>query len=408
MPAKWTVMVYMAGNNSLSGAATVDLAELRKVGSTAAVQVAAFVKQRDAAVTQRLVGRKPTDDVVVELPRATDSGSPQTVLDFARWAMQKAPAERYALVLWNHGGGWSPDDFDQLYQQVRGGRDRHESNRLSTGKLKRTVFTPTLESILKIDDAQTRMICSDDSTGHSLDTIELSKILTKVAHEIGAPLDLLGMDACLMSTLEVAYQVRKMTRAIVGSEELEPGAGWPYDAVLTALNADPAMDGPALGKTVVKSYVDSYKTLNAEWPVTQCAVDTSRCEAIAATVDGLVKAVRAKLPAQWADLFKAQARACSFDFEMTDLRSLCQGLAAASAETSIQTAARAVVDALAPGGYVLAEGHLGQKVETCGGVSMYLPNPATSTISPYYKDLDLAKHHRWDEMLNAYVAAVKQ
>ena len=50
MPAKWTVMVYMAGNNSLSGAATVDLAELRKVGSTAAVQVAAFVKQRDAAV----------------------------------------------------------------------------------------------------------------------------------------------------------------------------------------------------------------------------------------------------------------------------------------------------------------------------------------------------------------------
>jgi hypothetical protein len=217
MNAKWTVMVYMAGNNSLSGAASDDLAELRKVGSTAAVKIAAFIKQKGADATQRIVAKKPGDDVVSKLAPATDSGSPQTVVDFARWAIENAPADRYALVLWNHGGGWSPDDFDQLYQSVRGGRDRHESNRLSTGKLKRTVFTPSVEEVFKIANAQERMICSDDSSGHSLDTIEVGKVLTKLAALIGRPLDLFGMDACLMSTLEVAYQVRKQVVAIAGS-----------------------------------------------------------------------------------------------------------------------------------------------------------------------------------------------
>src|SRR5262245_22650167 len=106
MSAKWTVMVYMAGNNSLSGAAGIDLTELRKIGSTAAVQVAAFVKQRGGGASQRIVAKNAADDVVGALPPDTDSGAPQTVVDFARWAIQKAPADRYALVLWNHGGGW--------------------------------------------------------------------------------------------------------------------------------------------------------------------------------------------------------------------------------------------------------------------------------------------------------------
>jgi hypothetical protein len=408
MAAKWTVMVYMAGNNSLSGAASVDLGELRKVGTTTAVQVAAFIKQRGADPVQRIVHKKAGDDVVTKLPPKTDSGSPQTVLDFARWAIAHAPAERYALVLWNHGGGWSPDDLDQLYQQVRGVRNRHESNRLSSRILTRTVFTPSVASILAIDSNPDRMICSDDTSGHSLDTIEVGRILAALTADIGRPLDLFGMDACLMSTLEVAYQVRKQARAVVGSEELEPGAGWKYDALLTTLNATPGMDGAALAASVVKGYVDSYKAHKDDWPVTQCAVDTARCEAFATTVDGLVKALRAKLETGWADLLKAHARAATFTLEMTDLRSLCNGLLATTKDAAVQAAARAVIDALTPGGYVLAEGHLGARVEDCGGVSIYLPSPASSQISPYYKDLEIAKAHRWDELLKDYFRAVKQ
>jgi hypothetical protein len=66
-----------------------------------------------------------------------------------------------------------------------------------------------------------------------------------------------------------------------------------------------------------------------------------------------------------------------------------------------------VISALAPGGYVLAEGHLGPKVQDCGGVSLYLPAPTSSKISRYYKDLTFARQHRWDEFLADYFRAVK-
>ena len=35
--AKWTVMVYMAGDNNLDGAALRDIAEMARVGSTKGV-----------------------------------------------------------------------------------------------------------------------------------------------------------------------------------------------------------------------------------------------------------------------------------------------------------------------------------------------------------------------------------
>lgn len=61
----------------------------------------------------------------------------------------------------------------------------------------------------------------DDGTGHSLDTIELGKVLAKATVVLGQPIDLLGMDACLMSSLEVAYQVQPYVHCLVGSEELD-------------------------------------------------------------------------------------------------------------------------------------------------------------------------------------------
>jgi hypothetical protein len=215
------------------------------------------------------------------------------------------------------------------------------------------------------------------------------------------------MDACLMSTLEVAYQVRASARAVVGSEELEPGAGWPYHTLLRELTATPKMDGPALGKVVVRTYVDSYRRQPSQWPITQCAVDTALVEQFTRTVDGLVAALRARLPGAWSEILKAQARTTSFEFEMLDLRAFCRALVEATSDSVLKTQAQHLTGALAPGGYVLAEGHLGPKVEECGGVSLYLPSPTSSTVSQYYKDLSFAKRHRWDEFLADYCRAVR-
>ena len=55
---------------------------------------------------------------------------------------------------------------------------------------------------------------------------------------------------------------------------------------------------------------------------------------------------------------------------------------------------------------MIAEGHLGDKVTPCGGVTVYFPVPP-GNVSPYYKDLRFARRHKWDEFLRAYHRALR-
>lgn len=412
MTAAWTVMVYMAGNNSLSDAADDDLREMRAVGSSDIVKVCSFVKQAGPAGARRLiVGREGAGENVEELGNI-DSGSPQTVVDFVSWAHDQAPAERYALVLWNHGGGWRPGDLKEIYAQVHSdkaasSRDAHSEINVRAGQgVGRALFTTTVTKILELPTRSQREICADDGSGHSLDTIELGNVCRTVQETLGAPIELLGMDACLMSNLEVAYQVRGSVRHIVGSEDLEPGAGWPYREILRALHDDPGMDGAVLGRTIVDRYVNSYAHQERSWPVTQAVVSTDGVEAISDALDEFAGALRTELEQTWPALMTAQSRSVRFEFDLLDLATLCKGLEASNVSAAVKSAAGRLRHGLEPDGYVLAEGHLGDQVNGCQGVSTYLP-PPTDPVSPFYKDLEFAKRHKWDELLRDYTRAVR-
>ena len=399
--AKWTFMVYMAGFNNLSEFATSDLAEMEAVGSNDDVQIAVFIKRLGRDSAERLIVGGDAEQI-----GDADSGDPQTLLDFVRWAVAVAPAERYALTVWNHGSGWDVLDLDQLYQDVRGQSDvtlREIDVLRSDSAMSRTLFKTPVRHILAMPTAHDRAIASDDGTGHSLDTIELGNVLAKAAEEIGAPLDVLGMDACLMSNLEVAYQARQHVRHIVGSEELEPGDGWPYTAILQDLVAKPDMDGAELGATIVRRYIESYEPHQGQWPVTQCVVAADAIGSFADTLDDLGGALSEAVAdsAQRGEVFAAHASAARFHGELTDLRTFCVNLQGSGVADAVKEGAARVVDALAPNGYVVAEGHLGSTVDGCGGVTAYMPSPADS-ISRYYADLRFAEQHRWDEFLGAY------
>ena len=80
-----------------------------------------FVKRLEQQAAHRIiVGKDGKNEERENLGANVDSGSPQTLLDFIRWAKAKAPAERYALIIWNHGSGWDPLDFDELYAARQG------------------------------------------------------------------------------------------------------------------------------------------------------------------------------------------------------------------------------------------------------------------------------------------------
>jgi hypothetical protein len=419
--AKWNVMVYMAGFNNLSTFATKDLQEMRKVGSTKDVKLTAFIKRLEQQSAHHIVVGKNGQGEVREAVGDIDSGSPQTMLDFVRWAVKKAPAERYALIVWNHGSGFDVLDVDQLYSHVRGGNGNgspHVSPREiglhGTQELGRSIFSTTVVEVLSQATLGDRAIASDDGTGHSLDTIELNRVVKKVHEDvIGEPLELLGMDACLMSNLEVAYEVEKHAKVVVGSEELEPGDGWPYTKILQDLNKDPGMDGARLGEVVVRRYVESYEDLEDQWPVTQCATRTAGVGGFVSALDGLATALRKHMKEHGSQAVqRAQMRSSYFEGELVDVRTMCRELRKQITSGPVHTAAGKVVEQLKEnGGYVVEEAHLGDRVAGCGGVTVYWPFPMPGAgsdlgISPYYRDLRFARKG-WDEFLRSYMRSVR-
>lgn len=214
-PPTTTVMVYMCASD-MYDAALYDLLEMCEADLGSQVQVAVMaggaqdwddILEGDALNRFSIENQDVADDYEA-LPMAS-MGDPETLCDFLDWAVNAHPADRYVLVLWDHGGG--------------------------TGS----------------------GICWDESAGDDFLSIwELYDALyTYEEQNPDFHLDLIGFDACLMGTYELASHLRDLADFMVASEELEPGNGWDYTAWLGALSRDPAMDTQALGVAIADSFV---------------------------------------------------------------------------------------------------------------------------------------------------------
>jgi len=399
---KWTFMVYLAGDNNLSDAGKKDLEEMAAVGSTPDVNIVAEYDCIDTDRNSKRYYVKPGELKEVADLGETDSGDPNNLLKYIAWTKENYPADRYALVLWNHGGGWDKSSIDTISQEV-GTKNygRIEGAERSSTSLGRVFFRTTLKTIMSLSTAEERAICSDDGSGHSVDTIELGKVLAEAKKLLGQKIDLMGMDACLMSNVEVAYQARDCVNYVVASEENEPFDGWPYTAVLQGLVADPDMATADLGAHIVDAYIKSYASSDST--VTQAAMDLSKSEDVAAALDELADALIAHMPAAKFEMWSAAGKpAANFWYNtLWDISHFCERLETVSADEGVKAAAGKVLKVLEIGNFVVAEGHRGKKVERCGGVTIYLKAPPAE-LSRYYAELDFAKGHRWGKLLEAY------
>jgi hypothetical protein len=280
------------------------------------------------------------------------------------------------------------------------------------------LFHPTVAPAVAREVPSGRAVLFDIGTGHSLDAIELGQFAARLREKIGQPLELLGMDACLMASLEVAYQVRESVNFLVASAELVPGHSWPYDRIYGDLRDHAGWTGAELGRSVVHHYTEYY---GANPPirgdVTKVALDLRGIDVLAEAVSRLGQALIEEIEAGAGAARRAQI-ACyetetlggtrnpnKFDYQMWDLGALALQLANAESEP-ISRAARGIVDALSPGGpTVLAAGHLGDWFNDTGGVSIYMMPPGQGRISEAYAHLDLAQPTlHWHDFLHAYHA----
>ncbi|KRF42161.1 clostripain-related cysteine peptidase [Terrabacter sp. Soil810] len=413
--ARWSVLTYIAAHNDLEPLGKVSRQQILGVGSTPEV-VHGMLYDGAAGAARYVVGNAGAVRTQ-EVLGAFNSGDPDALIEIAKWFYGENPADRYGLVLWSHGTGWTPSEIAQVAREARPGAEPadDEATERARSSGSRALFRSTLRMILTPQREAERAVLFDDGTGQSLDTLELERVARTITEAIGKPLEFLGMDACLMANLEVAYQLRHAVRYLAASPELVPGHSWPYPAIYGDLRDNPDQDGAALARTVVDRYVAFYEANPpGAGDVTKVGLDLGRIEEVKDATDELARALLQDMGANSGLLWSAQhatqqvesrkgARAPSkFDYHLWDLGAIAEAIRLSNdAADTVRRAAHDVHDGLRPGaGAVLAEGHLGSWFDGTRGVSIYLP--VVERISPWYAELTFPNDTHWGDLLAAY------
>ena len=228
----WTVMIYVCGSNleSDGGAATTDISEVLSInGQPEDVNILYETggttrwynnnvnsdKSLDKTKLQRWEVRNNQLKWKQDLDLA-NMAEPDTLESFIKWGVKYYPAEKYALILWNHGGA------------MQG-------------------------------------VCTDDnySSGWSYDYLMNSEVKQALTHvfsdntlNISSKFEFIGYDACAMQVQDIAEFNSQFFNYMVASEELENGDGWDYTCWIDDLYA--GRSTPTILDALCEGFVSQY------------------------------------------------------------------------------------------------------------------------------------------------------
>jgi hypothetical protein len=370
---------------------------MKKAGSTSEVNlIAQFSRGIRNRPTKRYYLTKETKggtlgrDVVEDLGN-TNAANPRAFDDFLRWGVERFPAKRYLLVIWGHANGVD---------------DEAVPNAISTAHIEASQDSNLTKSKgVLIGPSSTAL---EGPAVDFLDCQSFAKALESATKLLGRKIDLLGMDACLMSMAEVWYQVRKSVRLTAASEGSGPLDGWPYDRILSKLVKNPEIKPEELAEVIVENYVASYADYE-DASITQSICDLNKCEALTHAVKGLAEALLNNLAddeIKKAIMFaRLQTQTYSMTDEYVDLYDFCDLLQRGCKNARIKAACRNVNNTIHRDKFVLKSVYRGNEAQYSYGVSIYFP---LADVSSFYGRLDFAKDARWLEFLLEYVMKTRR
>jgi hypothetical protein len=318
-------------------------------------------------------------------------GDPAVLRDFVEWAITNYPAEHYALSIWNHGGGW---------RALRERLSEVASRAIREGGL---------------NTAVARAVAWDDTDGDKLYMKEVQQALEAAKQRLQERLntevkiDVVGFDACLMGMAEIAYAMRNVANYMVGSEELEPGDGWPYDTILSDVVATSSMNPKSFAGLIVNKYGSAYTD-----SITQSSVDIAKVMNLSAKIDSFTS----KASSEWDKLKEARTNAREYhpggnSYWGVDLWDFADEVYNRVSSTDIKNAAIALRNAVDD--FVTDESH-SSNMAGSHGVAIYFPPSLTRFNNDPdhtgYEDsntfmiVDFVKNHNWDNWLQDYYANI--
>ena len=247
-PRKLTLMVYMCGSNleTIGGSASADIREMieavpagRSVtilvmtGGSRMPEGPGYFQQGSTGIYE--IGAGGRVRRVLQSEENTNMGDQETLVSLLRYGQENRPAQSYALILWDHGGG-------------------------------------PLEGV-----------CWDETS--DMDHLTLQEVTGALDEALTQKLDWIGFDACLMGSLEVASAVAPYADYMIASQETEPSFGWNY-AFLKEIDKDET--GADTGRRIVETYFDGQET--SRDTMTLACLDLSKTAPIETAMDAFFSA----------------------------------------------------------------------------------------------------------------------
>lgn len=403
--AKWTFMIYLDADNNLESAGLADFLEMSAVGTTPDVNILVQMDRISSFDTgygnwtgvRRFHVQKentPATAPIMDLGEL-NMGDPAVLQDFVEWGITGYPAEHYALAIWNHGGGWRAVQ-DTLLRGVRAMKATGRDN--------------------ESDRPVARAVAWDDTDGDMLYMREVQTALESARTRLTArngtmvKLDIVGFDACLMGMIEVAYALRNVANFMVGSEELEPSNGWPYDTILQDMVNTPSISAG----NVAKMIVDKYGSTSSS-QITLSSVDLEKVNDVCLKIDNLT----ATMTGEWASLQAARNNATQYhvadrtNYWGVDLWDLADKVYTRVTATAIRSAANELKYSL--NNFVTNERHSSDRAGS-HGVAIYFPHTLSEfnndtdhsgyEQSNTYMPVDFVLYHQWDNWLQNYYSHI--
>lgn len=370
----WTFMVYLDADNNLEEFGIEDMNEMEAVGSTIDVNIVVqidrirgYYRTKPDWTGARRYYVELGSSILIEDLGELNMGDPSTLIDFMEWTVDNYPADKYCLVMWDHGSGYLG-------------------------------------------------LCWDDTDGDHLSIAELRSALYAVQASKGLTVDVITFDACVMGMLEVVYEIRSLAQIVVASEESVSGQGAPYDTILEDLTADPSMGGASLGQTWVQRYGEYYSDVaHLDNIATMAAIDTSVIDDLAYAVDQLASSFIDALPPGnlsyiiWRLTIGRCRRTVEEygeylgerrDFNTVDLCHFANISMENIPDSEVQDKAAMVMSCVDSA--VIAEWH-GRLRSDSHGISIFFPQRKGQYAAYDYPDIEFSLLFTWDEFLETYL-----
>jgi hypothetical protein len=247
-PVKWTIMVYLAGDNNLSANSISILQELEAAAKSPDVRVLACYDSnsplpKGARYLEIQHGRykpkpkpKPEWDWGLHDDMAYPDGhfvfspdfcNPEQSRDyiseptareglsrFLAWALARHPAHRYMLILFGHGVLVGGNTF---------------------------LYDTTPPSFLRLKDFA-RIIKTHFGTSKDADYGRCKPRL-----------DILACDNCIMNGIETAYELKDHVDFTIGSQDLMLAVGWPFTRIVNIVRQHSGDDPKLIARRILKA-----------------------------------------------------------------------------------------------------------------------------------------------------------